>query len=126
MYGAVLWSDQCTNRALIWCEDHGNLAFFDGAPDDVCAAFEEGDLVTFKVRDGRGMRLAFEVEMVAADEYPSLAEGLRGISSDHSAQSLETPERKILPFRNKSSGSAQHDTRTSNEPFQHNLLLQSR
>ncbi|WP_057789568.1 hypothetical protein [Roseovarius atlanticus] len=101
MYGAVLWADRCTNRALIWCEDHGDLAFFEGEPANMSDAstFEEGDFVAFKIRDGRGMRLAFEVKVVTSDEYPRLARDLRGAASkDVAAASPAAPERKILPF----------------------------
>ena len=101
MYGAVLWADRCTNRALIWCEDHGDLAFFEGEPTSMSDAseFEEGDFVAFKIRDGRGMRLAFEVKVVTSDEYPRLARDLRGAASKDAAATLSaTPERKIIPF----------------------------
>ena len=30
MLGVVLWSDSSENNAVIWCEDHGDLAYFDG------------------------------------------------------------------------------------------------
>lgn len=105
MYGAVLWSDRCNGRALIWCEDHGNLAFFnsdaDNDVDDL--TFEEGDLVRFKVRDGQGMRLAFEVTVVSAEEYPSLAAGLRTAASAPRESNCGTPDGqagrgKIVPF----------------------------
>ncbi|WP_428516506.1 hypothetical protein [Roseovarius sp.] len=82
MYGAVLWTDRCTKRALIWCEDHGSLAFFDGDQSQFSEApsFEEGDLVSFKIRDGRGMRVAFEIEIVSSEQYPFLAADLRGMT----------------------------------------------
>jgi len=103
MYGAVLWADRCSNRALIWCEDHGELAFFEGEPSDSTKAskFEEGDFVAFKIRDGRGMRLAFEVEVVATEEYPCLAADLRCATSDSDpgyAAAQDSKERKVLPF----------------------------
>lgn len=103
MYGAVLWSDRCTNRALIWCEDHGSLAFFEGGNAELAdtSTFEEGDLVSFKIRDGRGMRLAFEVEVVSSEQYPCLAEDLRGLTEAENLPS--TPGQsdagcKIVPF----------------------------
>ena len=103
MYGAVLWADRCSNRALIWCEDHGELAFFEGEPSGSSDAskFEEGDFVAFKIRDGRGMRLAFEVKVVATEAYPRLAADLRCATSDDNPEYAAAPdseERKILPF----------------------------
>ncbi|MFN3210188.1 MAG: hypothetical protein ACE369_14515 [Roseovarius sp.] len=104
MYGAVLWSDQCTNRALIWCSDHGDLAFFDGRTDSpgVPPEFEAGDLVTFNVRDGRGMRQAFDVNVVSSEEYPCLAQDLRGMATDRTTAPRTTAQahaQKIVPFK---------------------------
>ena len=28
MNGVIIWSEQASKRAIIWCEDHGRLAFF--------------------------------------------------------------------------------------------------
>ncbi len=101
MYGAVLWTDQGSDRALIWCEDQGNLAFFDGYENGFPPSFEAGDLVKFKVMDGRGMRLAFDVEVVATEEYPYLADGLKGTPAPRDSAAAPAPkarERKILPF----------------------------
>lgn len=103
MFGAVLWSDRSKNRALIWCEDHGNLAYFDGrdACAQSCSDFEEGDLVTFKVHDGNGMRVASDVQVVSSEEYPFLAHGLRDAAPPDDLPVPETarnPDRKIVPF----------------------------
>lgn len=34
MYGVILWSDEITQKAVIWCEDHGRLAYFNPAVDE--------------------------------------------------------------------------------------------
>lgn len=108
MYGVVLWSDQKKNCAVIWCEDHRNLAYF---KEDVCPArdkvsFCPGDLVEFEVREEDEMRLALSMSVVAENHYPTLAEDLmrdRSVSSisDTSALSLPGEERSpahILAF----------------------------
>ncbi|MDA8636223.1 hypothetical protein N9L70_07540 [Rhodobacteraceae bacterium] len=28
MNGVIIWSEHVSKRAIIWCEDHGRLAFF--------------------------------------------------------------------------------------------------
>ncbi|MDA8577475.1 hypothetical protein N9L08_00820 [Rhodobacteraceae bacterium] len=28
MNGVIIWSEHISKRAIIWCEDHGRLAFF--------------------------------------------------------------------------------------------------
>ena len=54
MFGVVLWSDPASGSAVIWCEDHGDLAYYDasGAPDTldtraVQTLLDTGDLVEF-------------------------------------------------------------------------------
>lgn len=82
MYGVVLWRDSKCNRAVIWCEDHRNLAFFSedigglGA-SGTRAAFEPGDLVAFDLREENDLRLAVDPYVVAPHEFPSLATDLK-------------------------------------------------
>ncbi|MRU16875.1 hypothetical protein FDP25_15645 [Roseovarius sp. A21] len=79
MYGVVLWSDHGQNRAVIWCEDHGDLAYYDGELPGASMepGFDPGDLVRFDVSEGRRMRIASNPRVVASDQYPSLAGDLR-------------------------------------------------
>jgi len=75
MYGVVLWSDRQENRAVIWCEDHGDLAYYDGAEPKVQAgrSLDPGDLVRFDVSEGKRMRIVSNPQVVASEQYPSLA-----------------------------------------------------
>ncbi len=96
MYGVVLWSDQSSDRALIWCEDHGNLAFCN-SEDLVGAGLQSGDVVTFAMSQEQGLRIARDIRLVAAEEYPALADALREAKAE--AQDLDkSKETKILPF----------------------------
>lgn len=106
MYGVVLWSDGEKNRAVIWCEDHGNLAFFKGDHTDGpgIAGIDPGDLVQFELAEEQQMRLAFNPRLVAADEYPTLAHDLRR-AGPAAAPVASLPQEKsarevsnILPF----------------------------
>ena len=57
MLGVVLWSDAGDNKAVIWCEDHGDLAYFNGGVDDPASLmdFDAGDLVHLhEIRAGWG------------------------------------------------------------------------
>ena len=56
MYGVVLWRDQRGDRTLIWCEDHGNLAFFK-AKDARTQALRSGDLVRFDMTEESDLRI---------------------------------------------------------------------
>ncbi|TCL09738.1 hypothetical protein BXY66_1795 [Shimia isoporae] len=61
MLGVVLWHDKKRNRAVIWCEDHGKLAYFNGNEAlQGCDSntLGEGDLVRFDVSEERTLRYA--------------------------------------------------------------------
>ena len=103
MYGVVLWSDHGQNRAVIWCEDHGDLAYYDGDLAGSCgnAGFETGDLVRFDVSEGRRMRIASNPQVVASDEYPSLAGDLRREGANPARPLRQTPaqgQSKVIPL----------------------------
>ena len=76
MYGVVLWADQRQNLAVIWCEDHGDLAYYRGAVggDTALAA---GDLVEFNLRNVGQMRLADEPRLITRRSHPTLSSELR-------------------------------------------------
>jgi len=79
MYGVVLWNDCNLDRAVIWCEDHGDLAFYkgDGTGKPLAAGMRAGDLVSFDLCEGGEMRLAREPRLVAQDSHPSLSLSLK-------------------------------------------------
>lgn len=76
MYGVVLWTDQRENRAVIWCEDHGELAYYRGAAGGD-AAMCAGDLVEFDVSEGDDMRLADLPRLVTRRSHPTLCANLK-------------------------------------------------
>ncbi|WP_298678408.1 hypothetical protein [uncultured Lentibacter sp.] len=78
MYGVVLWSDQKDQKAVIWCEDHGDLAFYGGGGTSLFdgRSLDAGDLVQFSVQDGVPMRRAENPELVAVQHSPALARRL--------------------------------------------------
>lgn len=84
MIGVVLWADARDRKAVIWCEDHGNLAYYT-APDpsthegEVAEAddcLDAGDLITFDIREERDCRLARNPRRVNAGYAPRLARNL--------------------------------------------------
>lgn len=76
MYGVVLWADQRQNHALIWCEDHGDLAYYRGVVggDSALAA---GDLVEFNLHNVGHMRFADEPRLITRRSHPTLSAELR-------------------------------------------------
>ncbi|ETX30712.1 hypothetical protein [Roseivivax isoporae] len=73
MLGVVLHRNDALGQAVIWCEDHADLAY---APIAESAPAVPGDLVRFRLRRAGDRRIAGEVELVAPGEYPDIARGL--------------------------------------------------
>lgn len=78
MLGVILWSDPETRKAVIWCEDHGQLAFYHPDPAQVRVAEElaVGDLVKFELRQDSNLRYAHNVILVSGKQYKDIAENL--------------------------------------------------
>ena len=78
MLGVVLWSDPRERKAVIWCEDHGDLAYYsqNDVTDCSVAAFEAGDLVQFDVTLTKNLRMADNPRRVAEKAYGDLAQFL--------------------------------------------------
>lgn len=95
MFGVVLWSDGSDKKAVIWCEDHGDLAYFcagDSLEFDG-GSFDPGDLVQFDLGDDAGpLRRVCNPRLVAEEQYPSLAQRLQ-LATERSI----TPPAPVLP-----------------------------
>ncbi len=63
MLGVVLWCDVENRKAVILCEDHVELAFFQAGEtkQDGVFGFDVGDLVSFNLRTDASPRLAENV-----------------------------------------------------------------
>ena len=99
MIGVILWSDTAENKAVIWCEDHGDLAFLSAAESVVLPDpfFEVGDVVEFDVKTTRNLRLATNPERIEQSWGPALSDNLRSLSAIGSemAQASAT----VIPFQ---------------------------
>ena len=73
------YKNKTDENALIWCEDHGDLAYFAGTDDTSCAPgfFDPGDLVQFEMSERDRMRRVHNPRLVAEDRYPTLASTLQ-------------------------------------------------
>ncbi len=60
MLGVVIWTDVKESKAIIWCEDHGELAFLANQSKIELGAetFDQGDLIQFDLEEHRNLRLA--------------------------------------------------------------------
>ena len=79
MYGVVLWSDPAVATAVIWCEDHGDLAFYK-VPEipRIQPGFflDAGDYVEFEIEVVDDMRKVVNARSVDAGYYPTIADAL--------------------------------------------------
>ena len=79
MYGVVLWADKSDSKAVIWCEDHGSLAYYSEADQDLHHGMgvDAGDLIMFDLREERDYRRARNLERVDTGYAPGLPDCLR-------------------------------------------------
>lgn len=75
MFGVVLWSDAQEKKAVIWCEDHGDLAFYRQSGDSVDVTLDAGDWVQFDLTTERHLRFAHNPRLISE----GLCEGLSDV-----------------------------------------------
>lgn len=93
MYGVVLWSDKKRNRAVIWCEDHRNLAFYKDEENlSEASLFVPGDLVEFDLQEVDDMRLAVDPCIVSKHEFPSLPGDLKTAKANLRRNKIAPPK----------------------------------
>lgn len=78
MYGVVLWSNSSEDKAVIWCEDHGELAYYRQTERETRVTLDAGDWVQFDVTMERHMRYAHNPRLVAEGLFDGLAQSLVG------------------------------------------------
>ncbi len=95
MYGVVLWSDECDSKAVIWCEDHGNLAFYKAPEHSALDGLnlDPGDLIQFDLREHENMRVARNPTVVAGEFSEGLAERLRATAGAGAVSASDTKEK---------------------------------
>ena len=79
MIGVVLWSDPVEGKAVFWCEDQGDLAYYEApssfGPDN--GIFDAGDMVQFTVSLQSRQRLAHDPKLVLEKACADLPDTLR-------------------------------------------------
>ncbi|MCI5110879.1 MAG: hypothetical protein MRY75_10040 [Marivita sp.] len=83
MFGVVLWSDAAAQKAVIWCEDQGELAFYTPGDGNVHDApvLDAGDLIRFDVIVQQNVRKASNPEVLMPSHSPDLPKKLRAGSA---------------------------------------------
>lgn len=106
MYGVVIWTDTAGDRAIIWCEDHGELAHFRAERRSFGShAFDAGDLLRFELGGTRSLRRALNPELVCAAHSPDLAERLsEAEGADQGGPAAPSPLRRRATGQRRRSG----------------------
>ena len=80
MIGVVIWSDHHDRKAVFWCEDQGDLAFYEAAEGEE-AGFDAGDMVQFEVTIDARFRRAHNPTLLLGKACATLPAALRGSHS---------------------------------------------
>ncbi|WP_146343979.1 hypothetical protein [Falsiphaeobacter marinintestinus] len=110
MFGVVLWSDPQEQKAVIWCEDHGDLAFYRQPDDGEQVTLDAGDWVQFEMTMDRQMRHVHNPRLVAEGLFPEIANALPQSGHGQNLPDAIRPQTRqsaeIVPFRRP--GQASH------------------
>ncbi|APX11256.1 hypothetical protein BWR18_05835 [Tateyamaria omphalii] len=101
MIGVILWSDPATEKAVIWCEDQGDLAFLSRAdcadlPD---VFFDVGDVVQFGVVTKKTVRRVNHVARLQHSFGKPLVDSLAKAPAPQQPQVDVSDSAEIIPFR---------------------------
>ena len=96
MYGVVIWSNADQRKAIIWCEDQGDLAYYTqdcaSALDGV--TLDPGDLIQFDLRLERSLRMVDNPHRVESGTHANLASSLGTGNVNQTEPSRAWPKRK--------------------------------
>ncbi|MEP5731987.1 MAG: hypothetical protein ABJL67_21720 [Sulfitobacter sp.] len=104
MIGVVLWSDIDDQKAVFWCEDHGDLAYYDGTldPTEETIPMNEGDMVEFDITLERKIRRAHKARLVEQRVCDGLQDHLRNTSVKKDKRESEgIISSTVVPFRRR-------------------------
>ena len=105
MFGVVLWSAENEQKAVIWCEDHGNLAFYTEKQSSMHGgvSLDAGDLISFELYEDDSLRYAQNPKLVAQDEYPDLAHRVSDYDQRRGSATVEKRDenKNVISFRSK-------------------------
>ena len=107
MFGVVLWSSSEAETAIIWCEDHKDLAVLCLSKHQRCGRAQPvaGDLLRFDTYEENGVRKAVNAINVANSHCQGLEDALKAAVPDAQpapeATQTVSPCAEIVPFPGK-------------------------
>ncbi len=106
MIGVVLWSDNNAGKAVFWCEDQGDLAYYEDPllqRNEACF-FDTGDMVQFDITVHRRLRIAGNPRLIQEKVGDALPDALRReigncrLARDTKAAEAASPSAQIIQF----------------------------
>jgi hypothetical protein len=102
MFGVVLWSDEQEQKAVFWCEDHGDLAFYANTGHSLHLGLDPGDWVQFDMTMKQDQRFAHNPRLVCEGVYSGLADALCATNPTEPAPTLQSEAMRysaqVIPF----------------------------
>ncbi|GAB5436260.1 MAG: hypothetical protein FalmKO_13850 [Falsiruegeria mediterranea] len=107
MFGVVLWSNPVDRKAVIWCEDQGDLAFYRHTDETQNLSLEAGDWVQFELETQRKQRFACNPRLIqggACRSLPDMLTAARDEMSGGAAQGTDAGRNggiqtaNVIPF----------------------------
>ncbi|WP_439141260.1 hypothetical protein [Planktotalea sp.] len=102
MLGVVIWTDAEDSKAIIWCEDHGELAFLSQHARVELGAqrIDQGDLIQFDLEEHRNLRMAHnprKIEQQYCSDIKALMESAVKVQ-EAATPKLEPENSNLLSF----------------------------
>ncbi|MEX0304333.1 MAG: hypothetical protein AB3N24_18080 [Leisingera sp.] len=99
MIGVVLWSDEPLNKAVIWCDDQGDLAFYSNKAEANTQVLNPGDWVEFDLTLSGNFRIAENLSVLLEQGSPDLAEKLSAAAGCCKSPAAGAHDSgKVVPF----------------------------
>ncbi|MEW2911635.1 hypothetical protein [Leisingera sp. JC11] len=98
MIGVILWSDAPLTKAVIWCDDQGDLAFFTHKTGADFQDLHPGDWVEFDITLSGNIRIAENLAVLMEQGSPGLADRLCATAGNRGEAEVKSPEPKVIPF----------------------------
>lgn len=101
MIGIVLWGDPTDGKAVFWCEDHGDLAYFNAEFGEAgnTSAFTAGDMVQFDIFCDAEFRRAVNPSVIQENACDGLDRSLRSSSQPPASSATSHNGGQVVPFR---------------------------
>ncbi|SLN36186.1 hypothetical protein TRL7639_01739 [Falsiruegeria litorea R37] len=97
MFGVVLWSDPTDRKAVIWCEDQGDLAFYRHTDVTQNLTLEAGDWVQFDLEMQRQQRFACNPRLIQGGACRSLPDMLMAAGTEASTREADAENADMHP-----------------------------